>query len=63
MSTNNPNDSVREVHLALDRYFTAYNDMNRWQAATPARVKAYKEAKAEYISAFFVAYGLIPRNV
>jgi hypothetical protein len=37
--------------------------MNRWQAATPARVKAYKEAKAEYISAFFVAYGLIPRNV
>ena len=61
MSTNYPNDSVREVHLALDRYFTAYNDMNRWQAATPERVQAFKQARAEYISAYFVAYGVIPK--
>jgi hypothetical protein len=61
MSTKYPNDSVQEVHHALDRYFTAYNDMSRWQAATPERVKAHQQARAEYISAYFVAYGVIPR--
>jgi hypothetical protein len=35
--------------------------MNRWQAATPERVQAFKQARAEYISAYFVAYGVIPK--
>jgi hypothetical protein len=35
--------------------------MNRWQAATPERVQAFKQSRAEYISAYFVAYGVIPK--
>jgi hypothetical protein len=57
------NDSVfTKVDRALSELFTTYNDMNRWQARTPERVKAHAQAKAEYISAYLVAYGVIPRN-
>jgi hypothetical protein len=58
------NDSVfTEVHRALDRLFSAYNDMNRWQARTPQRYADYKRAQSEYISAYIVAYGVVPRNI